>query len=318
MGITDRTLRNWKRCQVQVDRRTTRRHIPRYNAFSAEERRQVIERYCAADVCDLSVPQAFAALLDQGVYVGSVSTVYRIFKTAHLNVKRDSTRTPHRRHRPDTFEAAGPNTVWTWDITYFRDAQHTGRFFYAYAILDVYSRYIVHAQVYEADNAIFAENFLRTAFDKYAIQPDTLVLHADNGASMKAASTVALLAHKKVKESHSRPRVSNDNPFSEAFFRTLKHSGGYPSRGFTDLQHCREWLEEFVHQYNHHRYHRGLNFVTPGSRFAGQEGQILQRRQAVLQQAQAAHPRRWIQGKIQNCQPRASQWLNPHVEEKTP
>ena len=229
LNITDRTYRNWKTKGEDggVDGRTTRVQHPA-NALSAEERAALINRLNQPDVVDLSVPQAFRKLIDNGEYYGSERTMYRVLKAAGLNKRRDSTRLPHRRHKPSSYEATGPNQVWTWDITYLRDAKHKAQFFYAYVIVDVYSRFIVHSEVYQSDCAEFAKDFLRNALEKHNIKPQSLVLHSDNGASMKATETLALLESKGVERSHSRPRVSDDNPYSEALFRTLKYTGRLP------------------------------------------------------------------------------------------
>lgn len=137
------------------------------------------------DVVDLSYAQAFWTLLDKGEYYGLLSTIHRVMKDAGLNVRRDGTRQGVKRHKPTSFEATGPNQVWTWDITYLRDARYKGKFFYAYAIVDVFSRLAVHAKVYDADNAEYARTFLNEAFHKHGIRPRSLVVHSDNGASMR-------------------------------------------------------------------------------------------------------------------------------------
>lgn len=136
----------------------------------------------------------------------------------------------------------------------------TGEFMYGYVIIDIYSRYIIHAEVHERDCAELAQEFLAKAFRKYGIQPRRLVLHSDNGASMKAKEILALLENWGVEFSHSRPRVSNDNPYSESLFRTLKHTGrDYPKKGFRSFLVARVWLDGFVKTYNHNNYHSGIN-----------------------------------------------------------
>ena len=172
---------------------------------------------------DLSLTQAFYKLLDENKeYWCSLSTLYRLFRARGLNARRAPTREARRRSKPTAYSAEKPNEVWTWDITYLRSSKYTGRFYYAYVIVDVYSRMVVSARVFEADNADFAARFLGDAFRRYGIKPGQLVVHSDNGASMKAAPTLALLEKNGITFSHSRPRVSNDNPYSESFFRTLK------------------------------------------------------------------------------------------------
>ena len=175
---------------------------------------------------DLSLTQVFYKLLDENKeYWCSLSTLYRLFRARGLNARRTPIREARRRSKPTAYSAEKPNEVWTWDITHLRSSKYTGRFYYAYVIVDVFSRMVVSARVFVADNADFAMRFLGDAFRRYGIKPGQLVMHSDNGASMKAAPTLALLEKNGITFSHSRPRVSNDNPYSESFFRTLKYSG---------------------------------------------------------------------------------------------
>lgn len=188
--------------------------------MSEAERQKIASRFCSADVVDLSLPQAFYVLLDRGEYYGSLRTIYRVMEEQKLNAPRGRARAPHRAHRPSSFEATGPRQVWTWDITYLSNAKATGEFFYAYVIVDIFTRKIVHQAVYDADNETYAKEFLEKAFRQRGIKPRQLVLHSDNGAAMKTAGTLGVLAAYRVLASRSRPRVSNDNPYSE-FFSSL-------------------------------------------------------------------------------------------------
>lgn len=323
VGITDRTYRNWKKLGDE-DGRTKRTAFQSVRRIAEATREAIVERFCKADVSDLSLPQAFYKLLDEKQeYHCSLSTLYRIFAAKGLNKRRAPTRDARGRYKPTSYQATGPNQVWTWDITYFRTSQYTGRFYYAYVIIDVYSRYIISARVYEADNAECAKAFLSEAFKTHGVRPGTLVVHSDNGASMKAASTQALLKDCGVKFSHSRPRVSNDNPYSESFFRTLKYSGDYlyPAYGFESLEKAQEWLTGFVTHYNEEHRHSGIRMVTPGARFRGEDKVILRRRERVIRKARREYPERWIQGRTLCCAPIGGVWLNPengHLEEKPP
>lgn len=311
VGITDRTYRTWKNAGRLEDRRTTCERPTPARALSQEEREAVLKRFCEPDVCDMTPERAVPQLLDQGEYLASASTVRRLLKKADLMTKRNGMRTARPRKGPTSYRATGPNQVWTWDITYFKDARYSGRFFYGYVIVDVFSRYMIAAEVYPADNAEFAREFLRKAFEKHCIHPRQLVLHSDNGASMKAAGTLALLKERGITFSHNRPRVSNDNPYSESLFKTLKYMGRYPGGGFGSIEHCRQWLNDFAIRYNGEHLHSGINYVTPKSRHEGEDVEILRRRKETLEQARAKHPERWIQGKTLNCEPAGEQWLNP-------
>lgn len=262
---------------------------------------------------DLSLPQAYYKLLDEGVYMCSLSTLYRLFRKLGLNANRTPVREARRRSRPTAYCATKPNEVWTWDITYLRTCKYTGRFYYAYVIVDVYSRAVISAQVFDADNAEYAVKFLHDAFNKHGIKPGQLVVHSDNGSSMKAAATMALLDSCGITFSHSRPRVSNDNPYSESFFRTLKYSGDYlyPRDGFESIEHARQWIDGFVEHYNEHHRHRGIRWVTPMQRFRGEDIEILRRRRETILAARRQRPERWIGSAVLNCTPVGGVWLNP-------
>ena len=319
LGIDFKSYQRWSLSPDREDQRTKAARAkappraPSRRALSAEERAAIVDRYCQADVVDLSLTQAYYTILDKGEYYGSLRTVYRVMSAAQLNAPRDLTKARRASRRPTTHQATGPGQVWTWDITYFRNACATGAFFYGYALVDIFTRQLVHYSVYEADNEVNAKEFLEKAFRIKGIKPRQLVLHSDNGAAMKSAGTLGVLAAYSVEPSRSRPRVSNDNPYSESFFRTLKYTGRhlYPAGGFTSLQEAREWLEDYANDYNGCRYHSGINYVTPNARASGEEVEILAKRKKVLEAARANHPERWIQGKTMNCQPSGSVWLNP-------
>ena len=313
LGLTGRTYRNWKHAP-NGDGRLNRENYTSPRQLSQEECDRVAQRFCEPDVCDLSLPQAFYKLLDEsGLYMCSLSTLYRIFRKRGLTGKRTPTRAAQARSRPTSYCATKPDAVWTWDITYLRSSMYTGIFYYAYVIIDVYSRAVISARVFEADNAEFASQFLQEAFTSRGIAPRQLVVHSDNGASMKAAKTQAVLENNGVTFSHSRPRVSNDNPYSESLFRTLKYSGDYlyPRNGFASLEEAQRWIDGFVEHYNECHRHRGIRMVTPGSRYRGEDAEILRKRRLVMEQAKKEQPQRWIQDRLLNCQPVENVWLNP-------
>lgn len=322
IGLTGRTYRNWKHAP-DGDGRLCRTNYKSPLQIDESEITRVLERYCKPDVIDLSLTQAFYKLLDEeNFYVCSLRSLYRIFKKRGLLGKRTPTRQAQRHSRPTSYCAIKPNAVWTWDITYFRQSAYTAKFYYAYVIVDVYSRYIISAKVFDADNAEYASSFLQNAFEKYGIVPGQLVVHSDNGASMKATKTLAVLEQQGVTFSHSRPRVSNDNPYSESLFRTLKYNGTYiyPRDGFDSTDQAQEWLNGFVEHYNEEHRHRGIRMVTPGSRFRGQDIEILRKRRQTMLEAKQRAPHRWIQrDALLNCDPINKVWLNPEngqLEEK--
>lgn len=318
IGISDRTLRNWK-LNGPLDGRTKGNGgRNNHRKLGQEEREAVIARLCMPDVADMSVNQAMFYLYDLGIYLCSTSTAYRIMRQAGLLGKRSPVRSPKRRYKPEEQIASKPNMVWTWDITYFRDSRYSGRYFYAYVVVDLYSRRIMNARVYEADNAGYASEFLEETFRMYNICPDELVLHSDNGASMRAKKTTGLLQQYGVKFSHSRPRVSNDNPYSESLFRTLKYNGffRYPQGGFNSIEKAQNWLARFTEYYNKEHRHSGIKMVTPDDRYYGRDKEILRRRRQLIRACQRRHPERWISGKIMDCTPIGSVVLNPNMKDK--
>jgi transposase InsO family protein len=315
LGIAYSSYLKWLRSPSDKDKRPERVFADNSRALSPAECEAVFERFCQSDVCDLSVRQAFFKLLDQGEYLASESTVYRILRKRGANKRRDGVRASSNRHRPTSYEATGPNQVWTWDITYMRDAEHSTRFYYVFAVIDVYSRYLVHCDVFGAETAENAVQFLTAAMDKHRIRPRCLVLHSDNGASMKAAKTLGLLAAREVEFSHSRPRVSNDNPYSESLFKTMKYTGYMGKKRFRSLEACKAVMEDFARKYNEQWVHSGISNVTPGERFRGADAAICEARRLVLEQARLRHPDRWIGGRIMRCEPAGSQWLNPARKE---
>jgi transposase InsO family protein len=209
--------------------------------------------------------------------------------------------------------AHGPNQVWSWDITYLPTTVR-GRFLYLYLILDVWSRKIVAAHVYDTECATHAAALFARTCQHAALDPRGLVLHADNGGPMKGSTMVATLERLGVLPSFSRPRVSNDNPFSEALFRTLKYCAAYPSGPFTDLDAANIWVTAFVHWYNHEHQHSAIRFVTPEDRHTGREHTILAARQRVYEAARATNPARWS-GTTRNWTPVTTVRLNPTKED---
>ena len=314
IGISSRTCLNWRRSQADLRTKEQRkdRRPCQPNRLSEQEIEVIIKRLCQPDTVDLSIEQAYHYLLDQGIHLASISTLYRIARKRGLNARRDATRAPAHHAKPKAYVAKRPNQVWSWDITYFKDSRYTGRFFYAYVIVDIFSRYVIRAEVHEADNAEYASEFLKAAIRDQGY-PKHLVLHSDNGSSMRAAKTMAVLAANAVTFSHSRPHVSNDNPYSESLFRTLKYCGDwrYPRNGFSSLEAATAWLGKFVEHYNEKHYHRSIQSVTPGSRFRGEDAAILERRMRVLEQAREQTPRRWIRGRIRCFAPVECVVLNP-------
>lgn len=290
LGLSLRTVQRWER-QGAVDRRKGSRARPA-NALSETERAAVLARLNSAEFAGSSPNQVVPKLADRGEYLASEASMYRILRDEKLLAHRQNS-APPRRHPATPRVARGSNQIWSWDITWLRSPVR-GWFYYLYLILDLYSRKIVAWQVHERECAEYAAALATEACFQEGITRDTvLVLHADNGGPMKGASMLATLQWLGVVPSFSRPRVSDDNPFPEALFRTLKYRPDYPEQAFADIGEARAWIERFVRWYNHEHQHSGIRFVTPHQRHRGQDREILDHRHAVYRDARRRHPERW-------------------------
>jgi putative transposase len=231
---------------------------------------------------------------------------------AHGQMNRRGRARPPRRARPPTTHiATRPGAVWCWDVT-FLPGQIQGQWFYLYLILDLYSRKVVGFEVHDSDSADHAAHLAKRTALAEGLHAMTVkpVLHSDNGASLKATTVLAMLYWLGIKPSYSRPRVSDDNAFAEALFRTAKYRPEFPAKGFTDLDTARQWARRFVHWYNHQHRHSGIGYVTPAQRHAGQDGALLASRHELYQRARHANPRRWS-GKTRDWAPVGAVTLNP-------
>jgi transposase InsO family protein len=312
-GIDVRTLQRWKAggSLAQGDRRPDAdRPIPSH-ALSEAERARIIELANEPRFADTPPARIVPALADEGIYIASESSFYRVLR-AHGQINHRGRAQPPRTSRPPTTHiATHPGEVWCWDVT-FLPAQIQGCWFYFYLILDLYSRKIVGFEVHDTDSADHAAHLARrTALaEGVHAMPARPVLHGDNGATLKATTVLAMLHWLGIKPSYSRPRVSDDNAFAEALFRTVKYRPEFPLKGFADLQAAREWTARFVSWYNHEHRHSGICYVTPAQRHAGQDHRLLDARHAVYQNARDRNPRRWS-GQTRNWEPIAVVTLNP-------
>jgi putative transposase len=311
VGLSVRTWQRWQQeGQVQVDGRTIAVHRSA-NQLSEDERQRLLAVTNAPEFRSLPPSQIVPALADRGEYLASESTFYRVLR-AEGQLQRRGRARPPTRTAPKAHRATAPNQLWSWDITYLATTVR-GAFFYLYLILDVYSRKIVGLEVFEVESAEHATTVVRRAYLREGIAGQPLVLHSDNGAPMKGATLLATLQKLGVVPSFSRPSVSNDNPYSEALFRTLKYVPSYPSKPFETVEQARDWALGFQQWYNEEHKHSALKFVTPGERHRGEDKAILARRRAVYAQARAQHPERWS-GAARDWDPDHEVWLNPPKE----
>ena len=288
-GLDPRTLERWRAGAVDDERRGPRT-VPK-NKLSARERERVVEIATSPEFRDLSPKQIVPRLADEGAYVASESTFYRVLRDEKLLAHRGRSAAPSPRPRTE-HQATAPCQVWSWDITYLR-TQIRGQFFYLYLMLDVWSRKVVGFRVEEVECTTIASELLKSALADEGHDGKQLVLHADNGGPMKGATMKATMEKLGVVSSFSRPRVSDDNAFSEALFRTAKYWVEYPRKPFASLEEARRWVAKFVDWYNNHHLHSGIGFVRPADRHAGRDTTILVRRRAVYERARRRHPERW-------------------------
>jgi len=311
MGIDRRTLQRWRARESGEDLRAGPKTEPR-NKLSPSERRTVIEIVNSPKYRDLSPNQIVPLLADQGIYVASESTIYRVLHQEGQVKHRETSRAPQKRHRPVELEATGPNQVWSWDITYLRSPIR-GEFFRLYMVMDVWSRKTVGWEVHDHEDADLAALLIEHACAREGIRRNQLTIHSDNGAPMKGATLLATLQNLGVATSFSRPRVSNDNPFSEALFRTVKYRPEFPSGAFESIETARSWVESFVHWYNTEHLHSAIRYVTPEQRHNGESEEILRRRDAIYEAARERHPDRWS-GQTRNWEPIRIVYLNPEPD----
>lgn len=276
--------------------------------LSETEKAQVRDLLNSERFQDQPPREVYAALLDEGQYHCSWRTMYRILDE-HTEVRERRNQLRHPTYQRPELLATGPKQLWSWDITKLRGPAK-GQCYYLYVILDVFSRYVPGWLIAERESAELAEELVAETCRKQGIAAAQLTLHADHGSPMIAQPMAQLLADLGVQKSHSRPHVSNDNPYSEAQFRTLKYCPTYPER-FGSVADARQWGEDFFQWYNCEHHHTGLALLTPADVHHGQAAAILAERQAILQQAYEAHPERFVKGAPLVPQLPAAVWINP-------
>jgi putative transposase len=287
--------------------------LPHHRALDGEERRAVLEVLHQERFVDKAPREVYSTLLDEGTYLCSPSTMYRLLnQEGEVKERRNQLRHPHYR-KPELL-ATGPNQVWSWDITKLLGPVKW-TYFYLYVILDIFSRYTVGWMVAHRESAALAKRLIRETCDKQGILPGQLTIHADRGSSMKSKPVALLLADLGVTKTHSRPHVSNDNPFSESQFKTLKYRPDFPPR-FGSIEDSRMFCRTFFHWYNNDHRHQGVALLTPETVHYGRAGSVIAARQEVLHGAYAAHPERFVR-KLPVAHPLAEAvWINPPCQEE--
>lgn len=277
-------------------------------SLSQAEQQKVLEVLHSERFVDQSPAEVYATLLDEGIYLCSLRTMYRIL-AEHEEVRERRNQRRHPVYQKPQLLATGPNQLWSWDITKLPGpGKYT--YFHLYVILDVFSRYVVGWMVAHRESEILAERLIRLTCQKQQIQPQQLTLHADRGSSMRSKTVALLLSDLGITKSHSRPHVSNDNPFSEAQFKTLKYQPQFPKQ-FGSIEDARTFCHPFFDWYNHDHHHSGIGWLTPAMLHYGQAEHVVQQRQQVLLAAYLAHPERFVQGQPSPPSVPTEVWINP-------
>jgi len=313
VGLAGRTVERWREADVGDDGRAGPR-TRAANAFTPAERAKVLEVVNSPEYRDLPPKQVVPRLADEGRYIGSESTIYRILRAEGQDAHRGRAK-PRTVRTVDEHVATAANQVWSWDITYLLSAVR-GRFFYLYMVEDVWSRRIVGFEVHEEESMEASAALVRSTCAAEGVDPAGLVLHSDNGGPMKGSTMLATLRHLGIVPSFSRPSVSDDNPFIESLFRTLKYRPEYPQKPFENLEQARAWVTSFVAWYNGEHRHSGIRFVTPDQRHDGREAAVLAQRVTVYERARRKNPNRWSR-RTRNWTAAPAVYLNPKRDQET-
>ena len=280
-------------------------------ALSPAEKREVRAVLNSERFCDCAPREAYATLLDEGVYYCHWRTMYRILEE-HDEVHERRNQRQHPTYYKPELRATGPNQLWSWDITELKGPN--GVSYYLYTILDVFSRYVVGWMIAQEESAELARTLIAETCARQGIEEDQLTLHSDRGSAMRSKSVAQLLIDLGVVKSHSRPYTPTDNPYSEAQFKTMKYRPDYPG-AFHGITDARRWARAFFHWYNHVHHHTGLGLMTPAAVHHNQVDEVYQQRQQVLDAAYRAHPERFVRGKPAPPELPEEVWINPPERE---
>jgi len=281
-----------------------------HRRLTAQEETCVLETLNCERFRDMAPPEIHTTMLDEGLYLCSQRTMYRVLERNNQKVQRRQSEV-HKYSRPELL-ASRPNEVWSWDITKLKGPRKW-TYYYLYTILDVYSRYVVGWMVAYKESATLAEELIAETCRRQNIERGSLTVHADNGSSMKSAVVAQLLTDLGVVKTHSRPHVSNDNPFSESAFKTLKYRPDFPER-FSTIEEARMFCQDFYRWYNQEHRHSGIAMLTPASVHYQQHLPILKTRAAVLVKAFEEHPERFVKGVPVVKSLPEHVWINPPLK----
>ena len=287
IDLQERTLQRWEKSE-NGDLRHLTKNVPA-NKITTEEKNEILDICCSPEYKDLSPGVIVPILAEKGRYIASESTLYRLLRIEKMLAHRSECEPKQKRSKPDELKATGPDQVWSWDITYLI-SEIKGKYYYLYMFEDIWSRAIRGWEIFEEESAEHAAALMNRICMKNNVRE--ISLHSDNGSPMKGATMLATLQRLGVMPSFSRPHVSDDNPYSESLFKTLKYRPGYP-KSFNSLEEAKEWVALFVMWYNCEHRHSGIKFVTPMQRHTGEDKEILRRRNKTYKKAQEKNPERW-------------------------
>jgi transposase InsO family protein len=290
LDISTRTISRWAE-NSDEDKRSSTKKEPA-NKMSVQEEEQIVSMCCSKRFRNTAPNEIVAILAEEGTYIASESTMYRVLRKQGLLKHRTESRPGTKSKKPGELKATGPNQVLSWDITYLKTIIK-GQFYYLYLFEDIWSRLIAAWEVHSYESGDVASEIIKKLERKRCLEG--VHLHSDNGSPMKSATMLATLQSLGVAPSFSRPQVSNDNPYSEALFRTLKYNAGYP-KSFETIEEAREWVSKFVNWYNNEHRHSRIKYVTPMQRHTGEDKEILEKRKRTYEEAHMKNPNRWSRG----------------------
>lgn len=306
LGLSRAALYRWRQPKLATEPKPPRARHPR--SLAPHERQAILDTLNSERFCDASPAEVHAALLEEETYLASPRTMYRVLADAHeVRERRDQLR--HPAYAKPELLATQPNQVWSWDITKLKGPIKWS-YFYLFVVLDIFSRYVVGWMVAHGEGARLAERLIEETCIKQNISPGQLTIHADRGPAMTSKTVALLFSDLDILRSHSRPYVSDDNPFSESHFRTLKYRPDFPER-FGSLEHARQVCRPLFAWYNAEHHHSGLAFLTPATVHQGRADQVLDARHHVRLAAYAAHPERFVNGPPRRERLPNAVWINP-------
>jgi putative transposase len=309
LGVSRAALYRWRQPKLDIGPRPVRARHPR--SLGPGERQAILDTLNSERFCDASPAEVHATLLEEETYLASPRTMYRVLAEAHeVRERRDQLR--HPSYAKPELLATKPNQVWSWDITKLKGPVKWS-YFYLFVILDIFSRYVVGWMVAHGEGARLAERLIEETCTKQNISPGQLTIHADRGSAMTSKTVALLFSDLDILRSHSRPHVSDDNPFSESHFRTLKYRPDFPDR-FGSIEHARQVCRPLFAWYNAEHHHSALAFLTPATVHHGRADEVLDARHRVRLAAYAAHPERFVNGPPRRQNLPNAVWINPPEE----